>query len=93
MILLTIDDLKQQCRILSDDENSLLEIYGLAAEDWVSQYLGRPVVAEEPAGIKAATLMMAATLYAFRESEITAQTYEVRACKAMLDPHRVGDIL
>lgn len=94
MILLTIDELKQQCRVLSGDENSLLEIYGTAAEEWSAAYIGRPLVAEEePASVKAACLMLAATMYAYRESESVAQTHELRACKAMLDPHRVGSFL
>lgn len=93
MILLTIDELKQQCRVLSDDENLLLEIYGTAAEEYAAAYIGRPLVAEEPASIKAACLMLAATMYAYRESESVAQTHELRACKAMLDPHYVGGFL
>lgn len=93
MILLTIDELKQQCRILGDDENLLLEIYGTAAEEYAAAYIGRLLVAEEPASIKAACLMLAATMYAYRESESVAQTHELRACKAMLDPHYVGSFL
>ena len=88
MILLTIDEIKAQCRILSDDENPSLEVFGAAAEAHAARLIGRPIVADEPADLKAAVLMLAATLYAQRESELTLQTYEHRACRAIFDLHR-----
>ncbi|MTI12636.1 head-tail connector protein [Sansalvadorimonas verongulae] len=84
MQFLTIEQIKQQCRIEHDEEDSLLEFYGRAAESVVVKDLNRNVYTsavpdDDSTGIvisediKAAMLLMVAQLYENREvtSELT----------------------
>ncbi|HGO5393637.1 TPA: head-tail connector protein [Klebsiella michiganensis] len=77
----TIDDLKAQCRIDSDDdsEDALLSLYGEAARSKVQKYLNRPLYDDEvppevangklvDASVKLAILLAVGHWYANREA-------------------------
>ena len=80
-MLLTLDLIKQHCRIDSDDEDELLELYESAAQQHIENQLDRKLFASEvpddvanglvitPA-IKQAMLMTIAHWYEHRESVV-----------------------
>ena len=87
MKYLTIDDIKAHVRIDFDCEDAVLELYGESAEEAMAQILGRGKTAEEmvadltevygrvPAPIIHATLMLAASAYKDRETQIMGNIY------------------
>ena len=82
MKYLTLNDIKAHCRIDIDAEDSLLELYGEAAEDTVLNYIGKTYdeLIEEyttlPKPIVQATLMLVDTSYQYR-SPISAQSMSI----------------
>lgn len=71
---LTLEKIKQQCRIESDftDEDSILEDYGESAEDTLLNYLNRSyedvmsVYGRIPAPLRQASLMLVDVSYQYR---------------------------
>lgn len=93
--MLTIDDLKLHCRIDDDGEDDLLEGIMDAATDAVADYLNLPVadiVADMPAPVKAAVLLLAADLYLFREAQADRQLYRNQTFDRLLAPYRVMSV-
>ena len=82
MKYLTLNDIKAHCRIDIDAEDSLLELYGEAAEDTVLNYIGKTYdeLTEEyttlPKPIVQATLMLVDTSYQYR-SPISTQSMSI----------------
>lgn len=90
--MLTIDDLKLHCRIDSDDEDDLLESILDAATAAVADYLNLPTVElipDMPAPVKAAVLLQAADLYAFRERQTERPLTANLTYERLLAPYRV----
>lgn len=73
MKFLTIDDIRQHCRIDFNDEDAVLELYGAAAEDTMLNTIGRgfdellALYGEVPAPLRQATLLLTASSYQHRE--------------------------
>lgn len=86
---LTIDYIKQHSRIEYDCEDSLLELYGEAAEESVADYLNRGKTVDDcaaslieeygkiPARIIQASLMLVDTSYQYRSPVSPTQMYQV----------------
>lgn len=93
MVIIDLDTLKKHLRVLHDDEDAEIEIYGAAAEGIVVEYLDRPVVAADvvlpvegepgydPDAINVTPTIVAAILL------VTGDLYEVREP----DPKLAGD--
>lgn len=93
MPLIDRDTLKKHLRVLHDDEDAEIELYGAAAESIVTQHLDRVVVAADvvlpvegepgydPDAISVTPTIVAAILL------VTGDLYEVREP----DPKLVGD--
>ena len=85
MNILTLDQIKAQCRIDPEmtDEDQLLELYGAAAEETVLNYCNRSLESlyEEygriPAAITQGALMLVANSYKNREPASVANLYLV----------------
>lgn len=83
MKYLTISDIKQQLRIVFDDEDALLELYGASAEDTTLAYLNRSyedvikTYGEVPAPVRHATLLMVTNSYEHRSVATPQQMYYV----------------
>ena len=79
MRYITLNDIKAHCRIDLEAEDSLLTIYGEAAEDTVLNYIGmtyEEIIAKYttvPKPLVQATLMLVDTSYQYR-SPISAQS-------------------
>ena len=80
-MLITLDLIKQHCRIDSDDEGELLELYESAAQQHIENQLDRKLFADEVpddvanglvvnSAIKQAMLMTIAHWYEHRESVV-----------------------
>lgn len=80
-MLITLDLIKQHCRIDSDDEDELLELYESAAQQHIEKQLDRKLFADEVpedvanglvvnSAIKQAMLMTIAHWYEHRESVV-----------------------
>lgn len=80
-MLITLDLIKQHCRIDSDDEDALLELYENAAQQHIEKQLDRKLFADEVpedvanglvinSAIKQAMLMTIAHWYEHRESVV-----------------------
>ena len=99
MKYLTIGYIKDHTRIDYDCEDALLELFGDAAEDAMAQILNRGKNSEEmvtelteiyghvPAPIRAATLMLVASLYKDREKDLVQQAYENKTCGILVKPY------
>ena len=80
---LTIADIKQQLRIDFDCEDALLQLYGVAAEDTVLNYIGRSydevmeTYGEIPATLRQATLMLCDNSYQHRSPASPTNMYYV----------------
>lgn len=73
MKFLTLEDIRQHVRIDWNDEDSVLELYGAAAEDTVLNVIGRTfdevlsVYGEVPEDLRVATLLVVSGSYQHRE--------------------------
>ncbi len=80
---LKLDDIKQQLRIDTDCEDAVLQLYGVAAEDTVLNYLGRTydelmeIYGKIPGPIRLATLMLVDSSYQHRSPASPANMYYV----------------
>lgn len=91
--------IKQHSRIDFDCEDELLELYGDAAEEAMSQILNRGKNTEEmvadltevyghvPAPIFPATLMLVASLYKDREKDLVQQAYANTTFSILVKPY------
>jgi len=98
--MVTLEQVKFQCRIDHDDEDALLLGYVAAARDHIQMYLDRTIYelavpSEDPDGvldnasIDQATLMIVAHWYAHRESVSDSSMVEVpMSAYHVLQPYR-----
>lgn len=92
---LTLERIKQQCRIEPDfnDEDKLLELFGDSAEDAVMNLLGRSYedLYEEygctPVPVIHASLLLVASAYKDREKDLVQQTHDNKTFELMLKPY------
>lgn len=92
---LTIERIKQQCRIELDfhDEDCILELYGESAEDAIIEVLNRSyedlfeTYGRIPAPIVHASLMLVAQSYKDREKDLVQQVYENHTFSLLLKPY------
>ena len=103
-MLLDLATIKLHLRVDGTDEDALIGVYALAAEESAMQFLGRTIYATglaqglDTAGIvinpaiQAALLLMVGELYAFRENVVVGQTLAELpgGAQALLFPYRVG---
>lgn len=96
---LTLPEIKAQLRIEHAIEDALLEQMARAAEDYVSQFLNRPVPwhdcegnpVEVPASVRQAALMIASDLYYNRDGQQLGEALHVNeAVRNLLHFYRVG---
>ena len=99
MKYLSLEYIKQHSRIDYDCEDELLELYGDAAEEAMSQILNRGKNTEEmvadltevyghvPAPIFPATLMLVASLYKDREKDLVQQAYTNTTFSILVKPY------
>lgn len=97
---LTLERIKQQCRIEQDfhDEDEILELYGESAEEVLMAVLNRTYedLFEEygrvPMPVVHASLMLAAKGYKDREIDIVQEAYENKTFCLLLKPYaRLAD--
>lgn len=92
---LTIERIKQQCRIELEfhDEDCILELYGESAEDAIMEVLNRSyedlfeTYGRIPAPIVHASLMLVAQSYKDREKDLVQQVYENHTFSLLLKPY------
>mgnify|MGYP002519743612 FL=1 len=92
---LTIERIKQQCRIELEfhDEDCILELYGESAEDAIIEVLNRSyedlfeTYGRIPAPIVHASLMLVAQSYKDREKDLVQQVYENHTFSLLLKPY------
>lgn len=90
---LTIDYIKQHSRLDYSDEDSVLDLYGSAAEETVLNLLNRTYqelleqYGEVPAPIRQATLLLVDSSYENRGKESTQKTNENSAFTLLLKPY------
>ena len=99
MKYLTIGYIKEHTRIDYDCEDALLELYGDSAEDAMAQILNRGKDSEEmvadltevyghvPAPIRAATLMLVASLYKDREKDLVQEAHDNKTFGILVKPY------
>ena len=99
MKYLTIGYIKDHTRIDYDCEDGLLELFGDAAEDAMAQILNRGKDSEEmvadlkavyghvPAPIRAATLMLVASLYKDREKDLVQEAHDNKTFGILVKPY------
>ena len=104
-MIVTLDQATQHLRVDEFDEDELIQMYIDAAENYVSQYLNRPVpwtITEQdeqgddvevevpvPGAVKAAALLVVGDLYQTREASTERAVSENPAVKNLLNPYRV----
>ena len=97
---LTLERIKQQCRIEQDfhDEDEILELYGESAEEVLMAVLGRTYedMFEEyglvPSPVVHASLMLVAKGYKDRESDMMQEAHENKTFCLLLKPYaRLAD--
>jgi len=100
-MLPTLTEVKMHLRVEESEtaENALLQNLLEAATDYASKYLGRPLpwtddagdLAELPASVKAAILLIIGDLYENREAQIVGTNISINpAMDRLLHFHRVG---
>lgn len=95
---LTLQEVKAHLRVEHDAEDALIEQQMRAAEDYVAQYLNRPVPwadddgdpVEVPASVRAAALMIVSGLYYHRDAQVADAVTENPAVQNLLHFYRVG---
>lgn len=98
MTWLTLPEVKAHLRVEHDEEDALIEQMARAAEDYVSQFLNRPVPwadddgveVEVPASVRAAALMVVSGLYYHRDAQASDAVEDNPAVERLLHFHRVG---
>ena len=90
---LTIESIKKHTRIDYDCEDSLLELYGDAAEETVMNVIDRDYdeiiekYGQVPAALIQASLIMVATSYQFHEAVSEQNLYPVPAFDVLVKPY------
>jgi uncharacterized phage protein (predicted DNA packaging) len=92
---LTLERIKQQCRIEQDftEEDEILESYGESAEDVILEVLNRSyedlyeVYGHIPAPVRQASLMLVASLYKDREKDLVQEAHENKTFSLLLKPY------
>lgn len=95
---LTLPEVKAHLRVLHDAEDDVITGMAQAAEDYVSQYLNRPVPwtdddekpVEVPASVRNAALLVVADLYQNRGATTSETINENPAVENLLHFYRVG---
>ena len=92
---LTIERIKQQCRIEMDfhDEDESLMDMGEVAEDSILELLNRSyedlyeVYGRVPAPVRHASLLLVDSLYQFRGKDLAQQTHDNSSFSVLLKPY------
>ena len=90
MNLVTLEEMKQHLRILHDFDDVTIQIYLDSAEQHIKNFLGVEdweKVADAPAPIKAAILLLAADLYLNRTMQADNALNNNRAFDLLLNPY------
>lgn len=95
---LNLPEVKAHLRVLHDAEDDVITGMARAAEDYVSQYLDRPVPwtdddgepVEIPASVRSAALLVVADLYRNRSATTNETINENPAVENLLHFYRVG---
>lgn len=101
MAVLTLTEIKEHLRLEVADtsQDALLQRLGDAAEDYTSQYLGRPIpwldsdgaIVPLPVSVRAAMLLVVGDLFENREGQIVgASRADNPAVERLLHFYRVG---
>jgi hypothetical protein len=92
MAFITIDDIETHLRIDNVDEGTLLLVYIDAACEYVNTFTRTDwdavAVADVPASVKAAALMVVGDLYENREGQSPIALYENKTVERLLWPYR-----
>ncbi|MGP3710686.1 head-tail connector protein [Brucella sp. RRSP16] len=89
-VAVDLDRLKRHLRIQFDDEDAELEGYLSAAQGSALRYMNRDTVPTgAEAEVDAAVLLIAGDLYENRERQSTAELFENRSARWLLDPYRL----
>lgn len=95
MNLVQLADLKIHLRILHNFDDSLIQIYLDSAEQHIKNFLGVEdwkKVAEAPAPIKSAILLLAADLYQNRTMQADQALNNNRAFDLLLNPYITKEV-
>lgn len=97
MATITLQEAKDHLRIIGSAEDSMVQLYIGAADDWITNYLnqGIPGLTDSPAtvapnAIKAAALMIVAGLFENREAVGEKEIKHNPAVESLLFPYRVN---
>ena len=90
MNLVTLEEMKQHLRILHDFDDATIQIYLDSAEQHIKNFLGVEdweKVADAPAPVKSAILLLAADLYQNRTMQADQALNNNRAFDLLLGPY------
>lgn len=99
MAVLTLDEIKAHLRVDVSADDAHLTLLSEAAEDYATQYLGRPLpwadddglAAPVPGSVRAALLLIIGDLYENREAAYVGVSYAVNpTVERLLHFYRVG---
>lgn len=83
------DEVKTHLRITQTTEDTLLDLYIEAADDYIAKFLNEPDF-EVNGSIRAAALLIVGDLYQNREGTMDTDIKENPAVKNLLYPYRTG---
>jgi len=87
--IVNLAEVKEHLRITHSFEDTIIGVYILAADDWVSNYLNQTQVPVRNA-IKAAALLIVGDMYEHKEAHQPETLSENPAINSLLYPYRVG---
>jgi uncharacterized phage protein (predicted DNA packaging) len=85
--MVTLDEMKAHLRIVGNEEDELLTLYGHAAAEYVREYTRSPWDYGVPFSVKAAVLLLVGDFYENREAQGPA-LHENKTVERLLWPHR-----
>lgn len=98
MTTVTLQEAKDHLRVDQDAEDTTITAYLEAAEEYVEEYTGQALeeLAELPATLKAAILLLVADLYELRSAQVENPVYQNKTLRRLLDFHvtrrRIGGV-
>ena len=90
--LLSVEDLKAHLRVTLGDDDALIEVKIAAAEDWIGQFVGKPLAEFDPLpeSLKEAVRQLVAHWYNQREAVLIGVSAENVPLSVfdLMQPHR-----
>lgn len=90
---LTLTQVKDHLRVDQNQDDPMISVYWLAAEQYVAKYLGEDMPDPVPKPIQAAILLLTGDLYANRERQGDLVFYKNHTYQLLLNPYRSAEVL